>query len=303
VIGGGIGGLTAGLALLQAGCDVHVYEQARELREVGAGVQISPNASRVLHGLGLAEELARMGVRPLAWRTRRWDDGRTLLVSPLAETAIERFGFPYYQMHRADLQGALGRAMPDDRLHVGHRLVGLEAVTPQEVEAGIEALPANGYKLSVSERDESGLRVKIIEEETSAAHTVGLTAELLSSPVYKNLRTAYAKLADLMGQPPFTLALGKNTADAEGFSELRGEALDIAKQVGIQLSRFKGLGEMNADQLWETTMDPAKRLLIRVDVEDASAADQLFSMLMGDQVEPRRLFIEENARDVKVLDV
>ena len=71
----------------------------------------------------------------------------------------------------------------------------------------------------------------------------------------------------------------------------------------MQLSRFKGLGEMNENQLWDTTMDPQRRLLIRVDADDAAGADRLFSMLMGDQVEPRRDFIVSNARDVRFLDV
>ncbi|MDE3026258.1 MAG: DNA gyrase subunit B, partial [Acidobacteriota bacterium] len=144
---------------------------------------------------------------------------------------------------------------------------------------------------------------KVVEEATSAAQTISLTAELLASPIYANLRRAYARLVEGAGSPPFTLAHGKKRAEALTFSELRTRALDLAKEVGIQLSRFKGLGEMNDSQLWETTMDPTRRLLIRVDVEDAHAADQLFSMLMGDQVEPRRLFIEENAKDVKFLDV
>jgi DNA gyrase subunit B len=71
----------------------------------------------------------------------------------------------------------------------------------------------------------------------------------------------------------------------------------------MQVSRFKGLGEMNPDELRDTTMDPAKRTLIRVEVDDAATADLTFSMLMGDQVEPRRDFIEENAKDVRFLDV
>src|SRR6185295_10385636 len=112
----------------------------------------------------------------------------------------------------------------------------------------------------------------------------------------------YAKLAEIVGLPPFRVTVGKEAETVETYDGLRAKVLDAAK-AGIQLSRFKGLGEMNAEQLWETTMDPAKRLLIRVDVEDAAAADRLFSTLMGDQVEPRRVFIEENAKDVRFLDV
>ncbi|MEU8819049.1 FAD-dependent monooxygenase [Actinoplanes sp. NPDC048796] len=120
VVGGGVGGLSAALSLLRAGLDVHVYEQAGRLSEVGAGVQVSPNASRVLHGLGLADALAATGVRPLAWHQRRWDDGRTLLRAPLAEAS-----FPHYQMHRADLLAALAAALPAERIHLGRRLSGI----------------------------------------------------------------------------------------------------------------------------------------------------------------------------------
>jgi 2-polyprenyl-6-methoxyphenol hydroxylase-like FAD-dependent oxidoreductase len=115
IVGGGIGGTAAALCLLRSGIDVHVYEQARELREVGAGIQISPNASRVLHRLGLADALAEMGVKPLAWHQRRWQDGRTLLRTPLAEAMEAAFGSPHYQMHRADVLRTLVSALPTER--------------------------------------------------------------------------------------------------------------------------------------------------------------------------------------------
>jgi DNA gyrase subunit B len=220
----------------------------------------------------------------------------------LTEARWKRFlgALAEFEGWSARLRSDFGHHAAD--LVVSHRLVEVDVSTPAAAEKAIAALPPNGYKLSVLERDENGLQVKVVEEETSAAQTIGLSAELLASPIYANLRRSYEKLVEIVGPPPFALALGKQTATPQTFSELRHDALELAKEVGTQLSRYKGLGEMNPEQLWETTMDPAKRLLVRVDVEDASAADQLFSMLMGDQVEPRRVFIEENAKDA-FLDV
>jgi DNA gyrase subunit B len=91
------------------------------------------------------------------------------------------------------------------------------------------------------------------------------------------------------------VALGEDSDEALSFEELRRKVLEVAGK-RVRLQRFKGLGEMNAEQLRETTMDPATRTLAQVTMDDATLADQLFTMLMGDKVEPRREFIEENAR-------
>ncbi|HET8605920.1 MAG TPA: toprim domain-containing protein, partial [Gaiellaceae bacterium] len=186
---------------------------------------------------------------------------------------------------------------------IEHRLVESEATTPAEAAAAVAGLPTNGYTFEVVSAAADAVVVKLVETETSAAQTISVPAELLASPVYANVRRAHEKLAELAGRPPFTLRYGKHVEVAQTYDELHDLALDLTKRDSISLSRFKGLGEMNSEQLWETTMDPAKRLLVRVDVEDASTADKVFSVLMGDQVEPRRAFIQENARDVKFLDV
>jgi DNA gyrase subunit B len=225
-------------------------------------------------------------------------------------TAIKLTEARYGRFQRAlsEFEGWLARLRSDygsgaADFVVTHRLVEDDAGTPEAVAKLIESAPPNGYAFSVLDSDPDVVRVKVVETETSAAHEVAVPRELLESPIYANVRRTYERLREITGGlPPFSLSLGKKRADAQTFEALRDSAVDLAKE-GIQISRFKGLGEMNHQQLWDTTMDPKRRILIRVDVEDASAADLWFSRLMGDQVEPRREFIEQNARDVKFLDV
>src|ERR671914_488805 len=149
--------------------------------------------------------------------------------------------------------------------------------------------------------DDGMIRVRATERKTNMARTHRLRRTMFDANEYRQLARVHGELVKMAGTPPFSVRLGDESEEALSFEDLRRKVMDVAAK-GIKLQRFKGLGEMNAEQLRETTMDPTTRTLMQVTMDDASLADRLFTMLMGDKVEPRREFIEENAR-VATLDV
>ena len=160
----------------------------------------------------------------------------------------------------------------------------------------------HAYKLQLLEETPEEIVIRTHEARTGLATTHHVRRSALEANEYRRLADVHHDLVALTGTPPFTVRLGETSHDAASFEELHEEVLAVAQR-GIDYYRFKGLGEMDADELRETTMDPATRTLVQVTMEDAASADLVFSMLMGDQVEPRRAFIEENARLVTNLDV
>ena len=128
IVGGGIGGLAAALALARRGIDVDVYEQAPELRELGAGVQISANGTRVLHALGLRPALEKVQVLPAGKAIRLWNTGQSWKLFDLGLESVERYGFPYITIHRGDLHGVIAQALLQAKpgaIHLNRKCVGL----------------------------------------------------------------------------------------------------------------------------------------------------------------------------------
>jgi len=156
------------------------------------------------------------------------------------------------------------------------------------------------------ERDEEHACLRISTRTISAGRgkTTTIDHAFLESNMYLRLKRLADQLKS-MGGPPYVLLDGESS---EGLAELPtlestlDRVMEMARK-GISLQRYKGLGEMNPPQLWETTMDPEQRTVVQVRIEDAVKADQLFTVLMGDDVEPRREFIMENALNVSNLDV
>ncbi len=183
-------------------------------------------------------------------------------------------------------------------------LLGEQALS---ADAAIEVLGRSGasgdtHSTELLETDPLELRIRAIEAKTGFARVHRIKRALFDSQEYRQLARVHAQLIELAGVPAFEVRLGDAREAAPSFEDLHPAVMAVA-QKGIKLQRFKGLGEMNAEQLGETTMAPATRTLAQVTLDDAFAADRTFSMLMGDQVEPRRAFIEDNARAVANLDV
>ena len=146
IAGGGIGGLAAAAALLQRGIDVEVFEQARELKEVGAGIQISPNGNRVLDALGVFTRLRELSCDPVRKEFRLWNTGKPWPMLSLGKSAVETYGYPYLTVYRPDLHGALAervRASKADAIHLDSAVAGLR----QDAD-GVELVLRDGRRVT-----------------------------------------------------------------------------------------------------------------------------------------------------------
>jgi len=174
----------------------------------------------------------------------------------------------------------------------------------KDIEAWIQASPNLGVtevKTDVKKDEHGKLLAEVYTVRYADRMTTNFGASTLNSPEIVELRNLWSAIQGVTSLP-FTIVQNENEISFENYSDFQGHVMESTKK-GVYIQRYKGLGEMNPEQLWETTLNPEHRALLRVSIDDAVAADETFSVLMGEQVEPRRQFIHDNALLARSLDV
>jgi DNA gyrase subunit B len=169
----------------------------------------------------------------------------------------------------------------------------------QKMKALAEKIESFGYAAEILIDEEHSVQKLLYRQGSQSPRLIGY--QQLSSPEYQRLLVVHKSIREL-DHAPFTAKTDSGTATLKDRQALIDHIMEIGKK-DLQIQRYKGLGEMNPEQLWETTMDPEKRTLLQVQIKDAVDTDDIFTVLMGDAVEPRRKFIEDNALEVKNLDI
>jgi DNA gyrase subunit B len=260
-------------------------------------------------GAARAREAARKA-RELARRKSVLDSGS--LPGKLADCSLSDPVLCELYIVEGDSAGGTAKMGRDRRfqaiLPIRGKIINVEkarldkALSHEEIRTIIMALGA-GIGQGEEEFDESKLRYHKIILMTDADVDGAHIRTLLLTFFYRYMRPLVEKGYVYIAQPPlFRVKKGKQEFYVYNEKE-RDAAIERVGRQGAQVQRYKGLGEMNPEQLWSTTMDPEKRTVLQIDLDDAAEADRIFTILMGDQVEPRRQFIEENALNVRNLDV
>ena len=159
-----------------------------------------------------------------------------------------------------------------------------------------------GFSVDIEIEDSEGENICRVVFENRNGHRTRLGAEFFQSKMYRQVWSIRNDLLDEHGGNTFSLVRSESSRDVEGFYALRAALFEEGRR-GINIQRYKGLGEMDPEQLWVTTMNPENRILLQVNIEDAEEASDAFEELMGDRVEARREFIERNALTVHDLDI
>jgi len=209
---------------------------------------------------------------------------------------LDEFEQMFHKVERRMRDGRVVEVLSNVDLHIDNKAEFLEEANLQPV---FEALQKLGLKPEMRRDEEHSSYAVVYHDSTNAERSIGLA--LSSQPEYKRFR-ALARQIARFNDPPFRVVKEDQRETRANWRELL-EYVKTEGKKGADVQRYKGLGEMNAEQLAETTMNPEKRTLLLVRLEDAVESEEIFSTLMGEDVESRRKFIEENALDVKNLDV